>query len=117
MKLKVYYIDDEPELLEIFAETFARPEIEISTFLDPENAVVAINKNPPDLIFVDYRLPKISGDLLAFNLDPNIPKVLLTGEMSINCKTKFLALFEKPFQTEKIEKFIDSFVKDHKSAL
>lgn len=110
MKIKVYYIDDEPELLEIFSETYVRPEIEITTFLDPEEAMVSIQKMPPDLLFIDYRLPKINGDDFALQLDPQIPKVLLSGEMSLKCQSKFIAVFEKPYQSHKIEAFLANFV-------
>lgn len=39
MALKVYYIDDEPDLLELFADLFSSKEIEIKTFADPLKAV------------------------------------------------------------------------------
>jgi len=114
MKLKVYYIDDEPELLEIFSETFGRPEIEIKTFLDPDIALEVIAKSPPDILFIDFRLPKISGDVLASIIDPKIPKVLLSGEISIKYSSNFLAIFEKPFQTEKIEAFLEKLIFNQK---
>jgi hypothetical protein len=34
MLLKVFYLDDERDLLDIFQDCFSGPEIEITTFLD-----------------------------------------------------------------------------------
>jgi hypothetical protein len=39
MKLKVFFLYDDSELLEIFAETFGCTEIEIETFFHPEDAL------------------------------------------------------------------------------
>lgn len=111
MPLKVYYLDDEIELLEIFKDMFESEDIEITLFSNPQTAIEAINSSPPDLLVLDYRLPNITGDQIAQTLDPKIPKVLITGDLSVQCVSHFHAIFEKPLVTSEIEAFLRQFKK------
>lgn len=111
MPLKVYYLDDEPALLEIFTDTFASDSIEVTTFTDPVLAIKTIASHPPDLLFLDLRLPNTTGFAIAKQLDPKIPKALVTGDMSVQPESVFKAIFEKPMNTEKIEAFIHEHIK------
>jgi len=111
MPLKVYYVDDEPSLLELFTELFATRDVEIKTFADPMQAVAAIRADPPDLVFLDYRLPKTSGPALAAQIDAKIPKALITGDLLPKPDANFVAVFEKPFREDAIEAFIRSYLK------
>lgn len=108
MKLKVYYLDDEIDLLEIFQVLFSTSEIEISTFFDPMVAMAAIAASPPDLFIIDYRLPKMSGDQIAQKLDHSIPKVLVTGELDVKYESTFQAVFSKPFNSKVIREFLNN---------
>ena len=108
MSFKIYYLDDEPALLEIFVDTFASDSIHVTTFTDPEKAIAEIELNPPDLLFLDFRLPNTTGVEFARRLDPSIPKALVTGDMSFKNDEVFVATFEKPTKTEAIEAFIRS---------
>jgi CheY-like chemotaxis protein len=106
VSLKVYYLDDEPDLLEIFVDTFSSSLVEITTFTDPIKAIAVIKSSPPDLLFLDFRLPYTTGLMVAEQLDPNIPKVLVTGDMSIKPSSVFKMVCEKPINPGVIEKFI-----------
>lgn len=110
MPLRIYYLDDEADLLDVFFETFSAPGIEITTFSDPQTALAAVRSNPPDLLFLDYRLPNITGDELAGQLDPKLPKALVTGAMNIVLRAHFDAVFPKPYEVEEVQTFIDSFL-------
>lgn len=106
MSLKIYYLDDEPDLLVLFTETFSAPGREISTFSDSKVAIEKINKNKPDILFLDYRMPNFTGDQIAQMLDPSIPKYLITGDIQVNTDYKFKAVIKKPYSTEEIEKIL-----------
>jgi CheY-like chemotaxis protein len=56
MPLKVYYLDDEPELCENFADCFSSECVEVFTFTDAIKAIEFIRSQPPDILFVDFRL-------------------------------------------------------------
>lgn len=114
--LKVYYLDDEPDLLEIFQDTFSDENIQISTFTDPAEALKAIQTAPPDLLFIDYRLPNTTGETFARKIDPSIPKALITGDLSTKAGEMFQALFSKPFRRAQIETFIRGYLNSKKAA-
>ena len=115
MSLKVYYLDDEVDLAETFLDLFETPNIRITTFSEVDAAIQHINADPPDLFFVDYRLPRTTGDEIAKLLDPNIPKILVTGDLARKTEYKFTAVFHKPFDTAGIESFLEEACEKQKA--
>ncbi len=116
MAFRICYIDDEPGLLEAFSDLFSTKDVDIILFEDHALAIEEIKANPPDLIFIDYRLKGATGDKVILEMDPSIPKVLITGELNIGLNSDiFKAIFYKPFEIEEIEKFIQSQIEIHKT--
>lgn len=106
MPFQVYYLDDEEDLASIFAETFSDDEVKVTSFVDPAMALEAIRANPPGLFFVDYRLPRTTGDEVALQLAPGIPTALVTGDLGVKLRANFVAVFEKPFNLSEVRRFI-----------
>lgn len=100
--IKIFYIDDEPELCDIFSEQFSSAEVQVITFTAPQIATAEARKNPPDIIFIDYRLPGTTGDIVAQLLPANIPIYLITGEISVATVFKFAAVLSKPLEMGKL---------------
>ncbi len=109
MSLKVYYLDDEEGLCENFSDAFSTEKFCVITFTDPAKAVEAAKLNPPDLFFLDYRLPGTTGDQIAQALDPKIPKFLITGDIFIETNYKFMKVFAKPYSDEEILKVLHEY--------
>ena len=107
MPLKVVYIDDEIDLCEMFSEAFTSANVHITTFMDPNVALSSMTKNPPDLIFIDFRLPNITGDKVALKMDPNIPKVLITGDLQVKVEAIFDRVFYKPVDFEQLAQYLE----------
>ncbi len=112
MRFKIYYLDDEPDLLQIFEETFQEEKTEITTFSEPRALIEAAGQHPPHLLFLDFRLPNITGVQIARQLDPLIPKILVTGDMSLPKDETFLIQFEKPIDAE----IVGAFIEKHRQA-
>ncbi len=106
MSLNVVYLDDEAELCEAFADNFNSESVSVKTFSDPMLAVQFIRQNPPDLLFVDYRLPGTTGDQIAMLIDKRIPKVLVSGELEVHTKAEFLECLAKPLPWQRIEEIL-----------
>lgn len=115
MSFKIYYVDDEPELLEIFIECFASPELSISTFTDPYYAAGIIRSSPPDLLILDYRMPEMTGDELAQAVSPLIPKIMITGDLELIPKSKFIKIFRKPYNLLELKALIEGLSKPHQN--
>ena len=115
MAIKVVYIDDEPALCEIFKDNFESSDIEIKTFVHPTEALLDIAKVRPDLVFIDYRLPNTNGESvaksIAIEIDSTIPKVLVTGDLSIQPSGLFVQIFSKPFNFNEVEAFIKGYIR------
>ena len=112
MSLVVYYLDDEVDLLDVFSEIYGSEEIQIVTFSEPEKAISAIRSSPPDLLLLDNRLPGTTGDLIAQKLDQNIPKALISGDLTLEPKANFVKVFSKPFNSKEMTEFLNFYVKN-----
>lgn len=110
MSLKVYYLDDEPDLTEIFSDIFNSDKILVLTFNNPQQAINKIKSDPPDLLFIDYHLPNTNGDQVAQLLDPSIPKAMITGNLSVSPTARFDRIFHKPFDLEALRSFIQLYL-------
>lgn len=109
MSLVVYYLDDEDGLCENFKDLFESESVKIETFNVPAKLIERVKMTPPHLIFLDYRLPNTTGDKVAAQLDINIPKILITGDIEIHTDYKFHAILEKPTKSERIDALLKEF--------
>ncbi len=108
MPLKVYYVDDEPELCELFNDLFSSSEIIVTTFTDPIVALKIIQENPPDLLFMDFRMPGLNGLEMAKKLSPQLKKYLISGENNLAMDYPFQAILKKPFNIKEIRELIQT---------
>ncbi len=106
-RIRIFYLDDEEELLAIFQETFESDRHEIRTFSSPNDLILEVAKNPPSLIFLDYRLPSTTGLEVAKLLPDSIPKILITGDLNISGASGFQEILTKPFSISEIQKILD----------
>jgi DNA-binding NtrC family response regulator len=107
MPLEVVYIDDEHDLCEMFSEAFTTPNVHITSFIDPNVALINIASKAPDLIFIDFRLPNITGDKLALKMNPKIPKVLITGDLQVKVEAIFDRVFYKPVDFDQVARYLE----------
>lgn len=108
MSFKIYYLDDEPDLCEIMTDRLSTDEISVETFQEATSLLSRCEKINPDLFFLDYRLPGTTGDEVAKKLDPTIPKVLITGEISVQTTYKFTAVLSKSISKKDLLSLVES---------
>ena len=81
-KIKILLADD--------SETFLRAakillrDYEVETAIDGEEALKKIKSSPPDILFVDLVLPKISGTDLISQVKIDFPKVVIIAITAID---------------------------------
>ena len=110
MQLRVYYLDDEQTLCENFADDFGSKKVIITTFTDSQEAIQTIKVSPPDLLFLDYRMPGTTGDRVAEMIDPKIPKYLITGDLLVKTSYQFKKVFSKPYKCDAILEVLDLYL-------
>ncbi len=85
MQARILVVDDDPQVRDTLAEVFAARGCQVSMSGDGEEALSAIRSEAFDLVFLDYRIPKVDGMQVlreAVALQPELAVVLVTGEGS-----------------------------------
>ncbi len=75
-------VDDEPEILETTRWAFEAVGYTVYTAGSGEEALDLLQRSRPELLLIDYKLPKMTGtDLLkaARVIDSKIPAIIITG--------------------------------------
>ena len=84
MKLKVLIVEDENSLLELLKFNFTKDGFKVDTAMDGETALEKILHKAPDLLILDWMLPKLSGIELCRRIRKNkelknLPIIMLTA--------------------------------------
>ena len=84
MKLRVLIVEDEDTLIELLEYNFKKEGYTVETATDGESALDKILFKSPDLIILDWMLPKLSGIELCRQIRStkqikNIPVIMLTA--------------------------------------
>ena len=82
MGMKILIIDDDIHICETLKDILEEDGHRITTVNDGETAVSIVQKDPPDVIFLDMRLNTMNGletYLATRKIDPKITVVLMTA--------------------------------------
>jgi len=107
---KILVVDDEPNILRVMSQILHDEEHIVYEALDGASALVQIQRNELDLVFLDLWLPDCDGlELLAKirKLQPEVAVVMVSGHGSIDSAVKSTKLgaydfIEKPPTMERI---------------
>lgn len=108
MSLKIFYLDDEPALCDVFVDTFTSQEREVWTFSSPIGFLEQVEGLRPDVVFLDYRLPGTTGEAIAEKIDKKIRRAIITGDLELEVKpeARIDKIFYKPFSAEELEEYL-----------
>ena len=108
----ILIVEDQPSTAEMLASYFETQGYKVTLVAWGKDALASAEKNPPDLIVLDIRLPDIDGyevcrSLRAQRHTANIPIVFLTDKRSQGDKLKGLKLgavdyITKPFDIQEL---------------
>ncbi len=108
--INVALIDDEIDLCENFCELFKKEGLKIQSYSNPIVALEKMQKSPPDIAFIDYRMPIMNGDELAKAMPEKVKKYLLTGELEVRPSFEFEGILGKPLEIDRIRKILDQLL-------
>ena len=116
--MKILLVDDDEWIRDSLKHFFESEGCPFAALGTAEQAIEEIRKNNYDIIFIDYRLPGISGlDFLERIQDiyPNTMKVLLTAYMTEDVINKAISMgvqdfIKKPFTSKHIEQSLHKLV-------
>ena len=116
-------VDDERALVGMVASLLGEEGYEIVTAYDGETALRRHAEESPDLVILDRKLPKISGDEVCKRIraSSTTPILMLTGERGADERAKLLDLgaddyLEKPFSGRELRSRVRALLRRATSA-
>lgn len=111
-KKRVLIVDDDPDILDVLRLTLPEEEYEVVQAQDGQETLDKVYERPPDLIILDYLIPKIGGREVCQKLKKDVllrhmPVIMLTGKGDVKDKVKGLDAgaddyIVKPFEPEEL---------------
>ena len=83
-EVRVLFVEDDPDLAEMYRTKLELDGYAVSVARDGEEAIARASADPPDLIFLDIRLPRMDGiqvleELRARERTKHLPVVILSN--------------------------------------
>ncbi|MFH1046280.1 MAG: response regulator, partial [Candidatus Omnitrophota bacterium] len=111
-KKRILIVDDDLDILDVLRLTIPEEEYEVVQAQDGQEALDKVYERPPDLIILDYVMPKLDGVKVCQTLKKDIllrhmPIILLTGKGDVKDKVRGLDAgaddyIVKPFEPEEL---------------
>ena len=82
MSHTIALVDDDRNILTSISMALENEGFRVQTYIDAENALVGISRNPPDLAVIDIKMPRMDGEELLRRLRKKtaIPILFLTSK-------------------------------------
>jgi len=82
MNHTIALVDDDRNILTSISMALENEGFKVQTYIDAENALVGISRNPPDLAVIDIKMPRMDGEELLKRLrkKTSIPILFLTSK-------------------------------------
>lgn len=92
-KKRVLVVDDEPDVRDVLRIILEAEEFEVTEAENGEDALEKVAKRPPDLIIIDFMMPKLNGPEVCKAIKKDIllrhiPILMLTGRGELSDKIK-----------------------------
>ncbi|MCX5707831.1 MAG: response regulator [Candidatus Omnitrophica bacterium] len=112
MPLRVLVVDDEPDIRDVLKITLEAEKYEVIEAENGEEAIKIITQKTPDLVLLDYKMPKMDGREVCRRIKKDIllrhlPIIMVTGKGEITDKVDGIDAgaddyIVKPFEPEEL---------------
>ena len=118
MNAKILVIDDEAVICRFFQRILTTMGYEVSTASGCREGLAEIKRNPPDLLFLDIRMPSMDGlECLrgVRKIKRTLPIVMITGFGDLDSAQEAMRLgadeyISKPFDLDHIRQIITELI-------
>lgn len=120
--VRVLVVDDEPQICAFVSRVLEGAGYRVTTAADGPAAIASVAQDgPPDLLFTDYKMPRMDGDELAARLrqrTPDLKVLYLTGYSQALFSSRGMlwegeAFLEKPCSPTGILQGVSMILFDH----
>ena len=82
MNEKIILVDDDNHILTSVSVALRNEGWQVETYPDGEKGLIALQKNIPDLVILDIKMPRIDGMemLKRLRISSNVPVIFLTSK-------------------------------------
>jgi DNA-binding NtrC family response regulator len=97
---KILVVDDEPTICNLLARLLRKEGMLVEIAHDGKSALDALQRQPPDLLLLDYRLPDMTGQdvlLEARSLLPGLPVIVITAYADVQTAVKSMRVLRPSF--------------------
>jgi len=120
MTCKILVVDDEPEFCRLLASVLTEMGHEVSAARGGRQGLAKIRKHPPDIIFLDIKMPRMNGLECLRRLRKFKRKfaiVVMTGYGDIQSAREALRLgaeeyISKPFDLDDLKQLVNELVRE-----
>ena len=84
---QVWIVDDDSSIRWVLEKALANANISVGTFHDPEDLLIALEHNQPEVIISDIRMPNIDGMTLLGQINAqyaHIPVIIMTAHSDLD---------------------------------
>ncbi len=116
VKKRIFIVDDEPKIGELFVTVLRRDGFDSRAFVSPAGLLEHIDQSqPPDVILADLMMPGMNGIELLESLKErqlNIPVIIMTAHSSVQTAVEAMRLgafhyLQKPVNLEEMRALLD----------
>jgi len=91
MAERILIVDDDPDIRDVLRLTLSEENYEILEAKDGEEALKLVKTKAPDLVLLDYKIPKIDGRRVCHQIKQDLllrhlPIIMVTGKGDLNDK-------------------------------
>jgi len=114
---KILIVDDNKDFADVFCDILRANDYEVSSCYSGERALILLDEDNYDIIFLDLRMPKMNGIETLKKIKekyPEIKVIIMTGysvdEMVHKAlEAKASEVMYKPFEIEKVLSLLKSY--------
>jgi two-component system nitrogen regulation response regulator GlnG len=84
---QVWIVDDDSSIRWVLEKALSNANISVGTFNDPQDLLIALEHNQPEVIISDIRMPNIDGMTLLSQINdqfPHIPVIIMTAHSDLD---------------------------------
>jgi DNA-binding NtrC family response regulator len=121
MKQRIYVVDDEPKIGNLFSNVLERDGYEVKAFMNPVKMLDALDEGAekPDVVLADMMMPEMNGVELLETLqerDLDAPVIIMTAHSSVQTAVEAMRqgafhYLQKPVNLEEMRALIEKALK------